>query len=357
MNLTGIQKRKLSKCIKYRFQLSYKGIKYSSPSIYDNPIQAEIAKREKLIEMELTHSTPNTKPISLGELAILRIQDLTIKRSKSYTYNSERYLQHMVDVLGHNTSILTITKPVIVKYLNELAQRMLASKVGLHQVNQTLATLKSFFNYCIEDLGILQNNPCIGIKQYRVNHKEKYIPPDSHIYRVREQLNTDQRNLIDFLIQTGSRISSALGLTVDNIKWPDKRMALYTSKSRHGDHSYYIVPIAQVLIDMHRNGSLPSHGRVFHQWKSGTNPHFLFRTIKKINEKNIESEYGSEHIPVFSYHALRHRACTLWIKRGLSLRECQLRLGHASYSMTERYINKLLGTQFTHYTDALFDEW
>jgi integrase len=359
----GISKRKLKSGIKYRFQVSYRGEKYSSPSIYDTPVQAELAKREKLIEMELIHSQADSQPLTLSELVRRRVQDLQIKRTQKYVYHSEWYFEKMVDELGKNTSILTITKPLMVKLLNKEASRLLAEGKGLHSVNQQIAVYKAFFNYCIEDLGITMINPCVGIKQYSVTHKEKYIPPYEHIMRVREQVLPHHRNLIDFLIQTGSRISSALWLTVDNIKWKDKRIALFTSKSRHGDHAPYIIPLPDILWDMRKEGSLPKEGRVFYQWKELSHPNFLYLVIKKINDEKIKSEWVDsgdddyDYIKPFSYHAFRHRACTNWINKGISIRECQMRLGHSNYSMTERYISKLLGTKFTKFEDDIFTEW
>ena len=353
----GISARKLSGGTKFRFQVSYRGVKYSSPAVYETPVQAELAKRDKLIEMELTHSQADSQPLTLSELVKRRVQDLQIKRSPKYVYGSERYLQHMIDGLGANTSVLSVTKPLMIKFLNKEASRLQAKGRQLHSVNQELAILKAFFNYVIDDLGITMINPCVGIKPYKVTHKDKYIPPDEHIFRVREQLNSSQRNLIDFLIQTASRISSALWLTVDNIKWKNNRIALFTSKSRWGNHVPYLIPIPDILHKMKQDMSLPKAGRVFHQWKEGTNPHFLFRTIQKINDNKIDSDYGNEYIPVFGYHSLRHRACTNWINKGMNHREVQLRLGHQQFSTTEIYISKLMGYDFTKTTDIMFTEF
>jgi integrase len=360
----GISSRKLSSGTKYRFQVSYRGEKYSSPSIYDTPVQAEIAKREKLIEMELTHSRADSQPLALSELVSRRVQDLQIKRTQKYVYHSEWYFEKMVDELGAGTSVLTITKPLMVKLLNKEASRLIAEGKGLHSVNQQMAIYKAFFNYCIEDLGITMINPVVGIKQYSVTQKEKYIPPYEHIMRVREQVLPHQRNLIDFLIQTGSRISSALWLTVDSIKWKDKRIALFTSKSRHGDHAPYIIPLPEILWDMRKDGSLPEEGRVFYQWKELSHPNFLYLVIKKINDNKIKSEwadsgddYNYDYIEPFSYHAFRHRCATEWVNSGMSLREVQLRLGHSSYGMTERYISKLIGYDFTKFEDDIFTEF
>lgn len=359
----GISARKLKSGTKYRFQVSYRGEKYSSPSIYDTAVQAELAKREKLIEMEMMYSQAESQPLALSEITRRRLQDLQIKRSAKYVYNTEKLLEKAVEGLGAKTAVTSITKPQIISLLNKEAERLQSEGKDLYTVNHLLATLKALFNYVIEDLCITMINPCVGIKLYAVSRKQKYIPPHEHIMRVREQLEPYQRNLIDFLIQTGSRISSALWLTVDSIKWKTKRVALFTSKSRHGDHAPYLIPIPDILYDMRSGGSLPksgtkgSSGRVFHQWVELHNPVFLARTIDRINSKKIESEWGNEFIPKFGFHSLRHRAATLWANSKMSMREVQLRLGHSSITTTEIYISKLLGYNFTHYEDDIFTEW
>ena len=111
-----------------------------------------------------------------------------------------------------------------------------------------------------------------------------------------------------------------------------------------------------------------SYGHIlFYQWKELSHPNFLYITIQRINENKPKSECAIwykgdneddyDYIEPFSYHAFRHRCATEWINRGMSMREVQLRLGHSSYGMTERYISKLMGYNFTKFEDDIFTEW
>lgn len=71
------------------------------------------------------------------------------------------------------------------------------------------------------------------IKQFSVNKKLKYIPSDEDIEAVKEIFGDGQKNLIDFVMETGCRISEALRLKAIDVN--KDFIVLYTRKSKNSD--------------------------------------------------------------------------------------------------------------------------
>ena len=92
---------------------------------------------------------------------------------------------------------------------------------------------KALFNYIIDKHDLNIKNPCNRIDKYPVKKKFKYIPNDEDIEAVKAVCDEGQVMLIDFVRDTGCRISEALRVTGNDIL--DVVVVLYTKKSRNSD--------------------------------------------------------------------------------------------------------------------------
>ena len=89
------------------------------------------------------------------------------------------------------------------------------SKINFRCVNLEIATLRHFFNFCIEK-GYIDKNLCAGVKKLNELSRLKTLS-DSDIQKLIDgATNKLARDLITFLIYTGCRKGEAL-----NLKWDD----------------------------------------------------------------------------------------------------------------------------------------
>lgn len=309
----GIYKRKLSRGERWYYRGQYLNVKYHSQAIYLTKQEAQRAERDRLKEIDQEARCP-TKDIYLKDLIEARLDLIKAKMSKGYYDDNRQFLKVMLAELG-NVLVSTITKRQISQIVLDEAVRFLEEGTSNHRTNAMIRCFKSLFNYGIDNYELNIKNPCQRMKLYPIEIKLKKIPTDEEMAEIRAKLNAEQRELFDFVEETGCRITEAI-----RFKYSDmvgNNIVLYTRKSRNHNLTPRVIPAPRCI------AGKTGEGRMFVAWEK--KPRFL-----------------GEVADGWNWHNLRHRRASIWASSNMPILEIMQRLGHSNLATTQRYL-QLLG--------------
>lgn len=307
----GCYKRKLSRGVRFYYRGQYLNIKYCSQAIYHTKGEAQKAERARLEEIDKEARCP-AKDMLLKKLLEERLDYLKLKKSDDYYKENRRYFKLMLDTCG-NVQASLVTKQQINRLLMDEAERLIDAGKSNHKVNAMIRCFKALFNYGIHTLELTITNPCLRLEFYPIDIKLKHIPTNQEIAEVRAKLNPKQRQLFDFVEESGCRIMEAIRLQSKDVD--TDRVVLYTRKAKNSNLTPRIIPRPDCLKEV------PT-GRVFSEWTA--HPRFI------------------EELADWNWHNLRHRRASIWANSGMPIFEIMSRLGHNNMSTTMRYL-QLLG--------------
>lgn len=314
--------RKLKKGIRWWYKFDYDSITYSSKCIYLTKNEARKAENAKYGEVSAKERGIAQKPIlSLQEAINERLDYVEIKKSKDYYKDNKRYYKILLERTG-DIPIHEIKKSQIEDLLLEKSKKQKECGLDNYVVNAMLNIYKALFNYTINKHDLEMKNPCNSIAKFSIKKKLKYIPSDKDIEEVKRICDTGQVMLINFVIETGCRISEALRITGKDIL--DNEVILYTKKSRNSD----LVPRKLPKPECIKNISIKPDESLFKRWSDS--PRFLEDKVELLKQRN------------WNWHNLRHRRASIWHnKEKRPLYEVMLLLGHSNLKTTQGYLQLL----------------
>ncbi|MHB8231539.1 MAG: tyrosine-type recombinase/integrase [bacterium] len=117
------------------------------------------------------------------------------------------------------------------------------SEISFRMANAEIITLSHFFNYCIENDYIDKKNPASKIKKLNELKRLKTLS-DSDIEKlIAGATNKITRDIITFLIYTGSRKGEALNLKWDDVDLQNGVIAIKGTKTKYDRY----IPISDAL--------------------------------------------------------------------------------------------------------------
>lgn len=297
--------RKLAKGIKWYYKFDLNGVTYHSKCIYDTKTEAKKAEAKAMVELK---KGPDSS-IALSEAIKERLDYIKLVKSEKYYIDSKRYLESFYNSLGYDLLITDITEKHISEYLMKFANELKSKGKKNYSVNASIRCLKAFFNHQ------KVKNP-VSSKMFPIEKRLKYVPPDSEIEAVLNICDSGQRQLVEFVRDTGCRIGEALRLTAEDVF--DDYVVLYTRKSKNSNLTPRRLPLPNCLKGQNLNG------RIFSRWNN--TPDFLDEKVVKLNFQR------------WSWHNLRHRYASLLSKSGVPIFEIMSKLGHSSLTTTQIYL-------------------
>ncbi|MHB8580815.1 MAG: tyrosine-type recombinase/integrase [Ignavibacteriaceae bacterium] len=318
--------RKLSKGIRWYYKFSFNGKTYFSPCIYQSKAEAKRVEADKYKELDERRRFPDLKDDKkLSELVAYRFEEIKTKRSKKYYKANKQYLNELLDFLG-DVWFSDITRGDINNLLTTTAKDLQLRGKGNYTINSMLRIYKAFFNSCILNFNLNNQNPCIGIKLLSIDKRLKYIPSDQDISVLKLKCNQEQCFLIDFVAQTGARINEALRFTGNDIL--ENQIVLYTRKSKNSNLTPRKIPLPGCLIGK----SFDKDKKIFDRWSDV--PKFLDKKLRQLKEENTS-------VKIWGWHNLRHRYASLLSKKGTPIFEMMSLLGHSNMETTQGYLQLL----------------
>lgn len=313
----GQYKRKIKKGVRYFYSGQYLGQKYFSKAIYLSKSECATAEREKLRELDKkARCGSNDKLIS--ELMNEKLDEIQLNQSRAHYQESRRYYKMLLHHTG-DVYVSEITKAQVNALLNKFSKDLKKRGKGNYNVNSMLRILKHLFYHAMNIHDVDMKNPCVGIKAYPIDKDLKYIPPDDEIEQVKNDLDDQERLLVQFLEETGARINEALRLSDTDVY--DDYIVLKTRKSRNSNLVSRKIPKPDCLM------GIPFKGRLFERW--AIYPRFLEKKVYSLG------------LRPWGFHNLRHRYASKLSKEGRPIFEIMSLLGHNNLSTTQNYLQLL----------------
>ncbi|HXH87341.1 MAG TPA: site-specific integrase [Gaiellaceae bacterium] len=219
------------------------------------------------------------------------------------------------------------------------AAHVAARGVARNTVRLAVAPVKALLATAFEE-GLLRSNPAAGLRLGRVvaglTVKETHALTEAEVVRVLGEIPKQHRLMVEFLVQTGLRISEALPLTKADVDFGRRRVSvtrrlsqgtLDAPKSRHGIRQVSLSPeLARRLWT--RLATSPDESLLFARPDGRTiDRSCLYRVVRAAGESaGIEWPVG--------LHTLRHSCGTLLYLRGADQEQIRKSLGHHSWSFT-----------------------
>lgn len=310
-----IYNKSLSKGVRFFYKFDLNGKTYRSNAIYLTKQEAKKAEAEAYQEADFRQRHPSqSQDITLLQAINSRLDYVKSRKTLKYYNDNKRYLSIALHRFG-DVCIDLIKRGDIESLLQE------HSKKGSYTVNAMLRSYKALFNHAIDSNDLDLKNPCLRIKLFAVEKRIKYIPTDEEINTLLQACTEPQRRLVEFIRDTGARVSEALNLMGRDVTNVD--VTLYTKKSANSNLIGRTLDKPDCLVGW----TFPPDKKVFGDWTE--QPKFLERKLKKL---------GLKH---WGFHSLRHRYASILSAERIPLYEISQRLGHQSVQTTQIYLRLL----------------
>lgn len=194
-------------------------------------------------------------------------------------------------------------------------------------------------------------SPFLKVKPFRVEHSDRYVPPDEDVAAVLAQVTGQDAVMLLAYIQTGARRGELFRLTWNDVDLGNKRLRLVDYKGANKDARPRWQSIDDDLIEAliwWKEARPYERENVFMQLahyktknlKTGeiitVSPGDPF-TLRRHLMKNLCRRAGVKH---FGFHALRHKAARIVYRAGRKNIDVQILMGHSLASTTDGYLEK-----------------
>lgn len=209
-----------------------------------------------------------------------------------------------------------------------------------------LSSLKNFHRFLVDEK-MADHDPTAGLEPPRMPLRLPKALTQVQVQQLLDSVVGDEpvalrdRALLEFLYATGTRISEALALSVDDVL-DDRNQASDTIRVTGKGNKQRIVPVgsyARVALDAYLTRSRPA---LVASAKSFTPALFLGSRGGALRRQNAwlilqDAARRADVEGLVSPHTLRHSFATHVLQGGADIRVVQELLGHASVSTTQIY--------------------
>ena len=269
------------------------------------------------------------------------------EKFKNYLENERNYSFHTVsaylnDVISfYNFFNFDTNQPslITVNHVRLWIVELNKKKILATTINRKISSLKTYFNFC-EREEFISFNPVVKIKSLKDDKKLPVIVSQLSLQKLFESNNVFKNNfvglrdrfIIDFLYQTGVRLSELINIKIIDLNIVNKQVIISGKRNKQR-----LLPLTDSIIFLFQEYN------VFRQ-RLHPNSSFLFLTIKgkKTYPKmiyRIVNHYLSlvSSVSKTSPHVLRHAFATHLLNNGADLNAIKELLGHSSLLSTQVY--------------------
>lgn len=302
------------------------------------------------------------------------VVNLRVSTQRKYKGMIEK---HLKPTLGQ-FQLQSIKPATLQNFINSYKEKGYSHQTVTHITN----LLKTSFDYAVEPLQYLRDNPMVKVKKPKVDRKrtrERYVLSQDEWKKIINRFGADTKYYIPLMIgyHTGLRIGEALGLTWDCINFEKGTLTvnkqLLSYKPKNEKRKWTLAPpktqssnrtilIGKTLLEALKKEKLKQkqnrlmYGEYYKKYTSQEilpNIHEILLDHKGKDDLRFVCthddgtfmhwdgmRYSFRVIQAmdirFEYHSLRHTHATMLIESGANIKSVQKRLGHEKIETTLR---------------------
>ena len=319
----------------YRAELMHKGERVRAQGFFkykDEARQWVKDEKSRVIENQKRYSSQEND-LGLWYLAQTYLADCKINYGIK-TFDEKRYcLERFYNFVGE-VSVLDITPPMILEFVNERAKTQSANAANKDRKN-----IKAFYSWVQQLYGVLYD-PTAPVKMKRHEKQARRLIPIQDILKILLVAQGHDRVLLGAYWHTGARKHEVLRWTwAEDINFEDRWVRLGTRKSRTGVMTYEKLWMNEDLFKLLKwqwDNRHPSSPYVFCHMDSKSKFYGAPFITRRKMLKNLCEKAGVEP---FGYHDIRHTVAKyLNDLQKVGLKKVQQVLRHRRQSTTEIYV-------------------
>ena len=207
--------------------------------------------------------------------------------------------------------------------------------------NGYLRALRAFFGWLHRE-GYLPSNPAAGLEKQKEFQRLPSALSSQQVASLLRVVNTStwtgRRDyaLYVLLLDTGLRISEALGLDLEDVNWAESTLVVMGKGRKQRQVPFGRAAKRALLKWLEARGEIPGQSAVFvtRQGERMLRRHARLQLYRHMEKARVQ---GVKKGP----HSLRHTFATEWLRGGGDVFALQKILGHSTLEMTRRYVSLL----------------
>lgn len=262
---------------------------------------------------------------------------------RSYKKTFQTLIEYLVNIKGFKLKDITfenVTREIIIDFLNYLEED---KQNSIRTRNQRLASLKSFYQYClIDEINNIDNiRKILSIKAKKEVKKVMNYLTEEELQKLFNSIdistNKGRRNLtlLTLLYDTAARASEIIDLKIEDIHLEEKYIIL-TGKGNKQRIVSMMEQTKKLLINYIKENYIES-GYLFNINGNKFSHDTLSKIINKYT-KNIDKQ--------ISPHTFRHTRAVHLLDKGVNVIYIQELLGHTSINTTMEYAKVIEKSKF-----------
>ena len=291
----------------------------------------QISKMKHGEDITIIANKKKIKIITFDDLAQIYIKDKNSTKNRMSRYNI-----HVKEAIG-NKDIQSIDKKSIIKLLQDVEKKGL-SKQTLNSIKELISTI---FNHSIKEHDLALVNPCIGIKNHKVdNNRERYLSL-MQIKQLKESIKDNflLSLFVDLSLQTGGRFETILHIQKKDINLSDGTVTLKNLKTNNTYSGYlqkdFLESIKEYLHKLKINDYLISYENA-HDTKLTQRQiqHRIKPLIDKLFNDGLDTKDSKNRVVI---HTFRHTFASHLAINGVPIFTIMNLMNHAKIDQTLRY--------------------
>ena len=292
-----------------------------------------IGSHRSLIAVGKNPSAEKSKAKSEETFEQFSVQYFEYARQRIKSWQDQKYKidKILIPAFGKLRLSVITTKDVAMLHVKEKERTSACS------ANHVFSSLRTMLHLAVRH-GLLEKNPCDGIRKFRENIRERYLSKEElprFLRALSEENDTLSKAAILLLLYTGCRRNEILSMKWDQVRLDEGRIYLPITKNGRSRSVVLNQKASQILQDLAftKCGTerTQKSDYVFPS-RQGTRKKYLYDIRKTL--KGVCSLAG---ISGFRCHDLRHTYASWALASGCNLITLQNLLGHGDLNMTMRY--------------------
>ena len=258
-----------------------------------------------------------------------KIKNLTDLSIQSY----EKKILRFYEFCGEDTLVSEIQAKTIDEFILWLKENTDANDITL---NSYLRSTRAFLYYCME-CGYI---PTFKIKLVKKKKKIKEVYTDEELIRLLQKPDMNNCSFStfktwafeNFLVGTGTRISTALEVKIEDIHFDEGMIVLRKTKNRKQQTIPLSVTLAEIIKEyLQVRGGNPENYLFCNEYGEQASIRTYQQLVRRYNLKR--------NVNKTSCHLFRHTFAKHFIMAGGDMFRLQKILGHSDLTVTKEYVN------------------